>query len=152
MPIEYLQKNSKAFFDYTILDEYECGIVLQGYEIKTISDGLFNLKGSFAKIVKDEVFVFDMHVSVMTSVHKSEVLDVLRPRKLLLHKSQINKLKDFLKKTPGSTLVPLSVYKNENGKCKVLLGMCTGKKLYDKREALKERDLKRESQRASKIS
>jgi SsrA-binding protein len=143
--LKTLQKNKKAYFDYFIEESLECGIELLSYEIKSIIEGHFNLKGSFAKIIKNEVYIFDMHVKHYKNLHRTELLEEYRPRKLLLHKKQINKFKETLKKSQGFTLVPLEVYTNNTGKCKVLLGLCKGKKLYDKRATEKEKDTLRDS-------
>jgi SsrA-binding protein len=141
-----LQKNKKAYFDYTIEESLECGIELLSYEIKSIIEGRFNLKGCFAKIIKNEVHIFDMHVAHYKNLHRTELLEEYRPRKLLLHKKQINKYKETLKKSQGFTLIPLEVYTNDKGKCKVLLGLCKGKKLFDKRATEKAKDILRDSQ------
>lgn len=142
-----IQENKKARFDYSVEESIECGIELVSYEIKSISAGNLNLKTSFAKIVKNEVFIFDMHVKRLESAVQYLKIEEYRPRKLLLHKKQIQKLKETIQKNQGYTLVPLSIYFNDSGKCKVQLGLCKGKKLHDKRASLKEKDLKRESQR-----
>ena len=141
-----LQKNKKAYFDYFVLETLECGIQLQSYEIKSIIEGNFNIKGSFSKIVKNEVYIFDMHVKHYKNIHKTELLEQYRPRKLLLHKKQTNKFKETMKKSQGLTLIPLEVYLNEAGICKILLGLCKGKKLYDKRATEKAKDILRDSQ------
>lgn len=135
-----IAKNKKAYFDYTICEEYECGITLVGTEVKSIRQGMCNLKDSFAKIENNEVFVYGLHIS---PYEKGNIFnkDPLRVRKLLLHKKEILKLDNFIKKN-GFTLIPLSIYFSDD-KIKINLGVCKGKKLYDKRESIKERDIKR---------
>ena len=132
--------NRQARFNYTILKEIECGIELYGTEIKSIRKGSVNLKDSYARIKNGEVFVVNMHIS---KYEQGNIFnhDETRSRKLLLHKSEIEKLKKELELN-SYTLVPLKLY-FKNGKVKVLLGLCQGKKLFDKRRTMKERDQKR---------
>lgn len=133
--------NRKAKFDYFIEDEIECGIELLGNEVKSIREGSCNIKDSYAIIKHDEVYIINMfikkysHAGIFT---ESET----RSRKLLLHKKEIIKLKQKIEKE-GYTLIPLKIYFNKSNKAKVLLGICKGKKNYDKRETIKERDIKR---------
>ena len=138
-------KNKKAYFDYFIVDEIEVGLVLEGKEVKSIRAGKCNLKGSWCDVDKNEMFVKGMHISPYQEGTENlfTSIDPYRVRKLLLHKSEIIKL-EYKKQTDGYTFVPLKLY-FKNGKVKMLLGVCKGKKKYDKREAIKERDLKRES-------
>ena len=134
-------KNKKARFEYFIEEEYEAGIVLKGTEVKSLRLGNVNLSDSYAKITNEEVFLCNMNISeykfgnIMNHEPKSD-------RKLLLHKKQIRKLCSKIQEK-GFTLVPLSIYL-KNGKVKVELGLCKGKKLYDKRDTIKQRDLDRE--------
>lgn len=132
--------NRKAKYDFEIDDTIECGIVLKGTEIKSLRDGKANLKDSYAVIRNNEVFLLNTHIShyEQASVFNH---DETRSRKLLLHKKEILKLNDKIK-LQGLTLVPLKMYFKKN-KVKVLLGIAKGKKNYDKRESIKERDLKR---------
>lgn len=133
--------NRKAKFDYFIEEEIECGIELLGNEVKSIREGSCNIKDSYAIIRHNEVYVINMfvkkysHSSIFT---ESET----RTRKLLLHKKEIQKIKQKLEKE-GYTLIPLKIYFNKSNKAKLLLGICKGKKNYDKRETIKERDIKR---------
>ena len=133
--------NRKAKFDYFIEDEIECGIELLGNEVKSIREGSCNIKDSYAIIKHEEVYIINMfikkysHAGIFT---ESET----RSRKLLLHKKEIIKLKQKIEKE-GYTLIPLKIYFNKSNKAKVLLGICKGKKNYDKRETIKERDIKR---------
>lgn len=132
--------NKKARFDYFIEDEIEAGIVLVGSEIKSVRKGSVDLKDSFVHIKNNEVFLINTYISQYTEANQFNH-DDRRSRKLLLHKKEIKKLQDKVK-IEGYTLVPLKMYfKGSNAK--ILIGVCKGKKLYDKRETIKERDLKR---------
>ena len=139
--------NKKAYYDYQILDTIEAGLVLSGTEIKSIRDGRANLKDSYAIVKNGEVFILNMHIS---HYKEGNIFnhDETRTRKLLMHKAEIRKLGDKIK-LEGYTLVPLKVYFVKN-KAKVLLGLCKGKKDYDKRESIKERDIKRQVEKAQK--
>lgn len=141
-------KNKKAYFDYFIVEEVEVGVVLEGKEVKSIRQGKCNLKGSWCDIDKNEMFVKGMHISPYQegSENLFTSVDPYRVRKLLLHKSEIRKL-DYKKQTEGYTFVPLKLYMS-NGKVKMLMGVCKGKKKFDKRESIKERDVKRDMERA----
>ena len=133
-------KNRKAYFDYFILKEIECGIVLTGTEIKSIRKGSCNLRDTYARIKNNEVFVVNMFISKYEDGNKFNH-DERRQRKLLLHKKEIIKLNQEMKEQ-GLTLVPLKLYIKDNH-AKLLIGLCKGKKLYDKRETIKKRDLER---------
>ena len=134
-------KNKKAYFDYFIDEEFECGIVLKGTEIKSIRKGSVDLKDTFARVKHGEIYVINMYIAKYDEGNRFNH-DERRERKLLLHKKEINKIFEKVKQE-GKTLVPLKLYFKED-KVKILLGICTGKKLYDKRETIKERDLARE--------
>lgn len=133
--------NKKAYHDYFILETYEAGIVLQGTEIKSIRVNGANIKDSYAIIKNGEVFLLNMHIS---HYEQGNIFnhDETRTRKLLLNKKEIKKIKDKID-LEGNTLVPLKLY-FKNGKAKILIGIAKGKKNYDKRETIKERDIKRE--------
>ena len=133
--------NKKARFDYEIIDEIEAGIVLTGTEIKAIRCGNANLKDSYAIIKNNEVFLLGMHISPYKEGNIFNH-DELRTRKLLLHKKEILKINNKLV-LDGYTLVPIKLYFVKN-KAKILLGIAKGKKNYDKREAIKKRDIDRE--------
>ena len=135
-------KNKKANFLYYIIDEYECGIELKGTEIKSIRNGSCDIRDSFAVVKNDEIFLLNMYIAKYKEGNLFNH-DERRTRKLLLHKSEIKKIKEKREKE-GMTLVPLEVY-FKNGKAKVKLGLCKGKKNYDKRETIKKRDLEREN-------
>ena len=139
--------NKKARFDYFIEEEIECGIVLKGTEIKSIRAGLANLKDCYAIIRDNEVFLLNMHIS---KYEEGSIFnhDETRTRKLLLHKKEILKLKNKLT-LQGYTLIPIKLY-FKNNKAKILLGVCKGKKNYDKRETIKQRDIKREMDKINK--
>ena len=135
--------NRKAKYDYEILSTIECGIVLTGTEIKSIRNGNANLKDSYAVIKGNEVFILGMHIS---EYKEGNIFnhDEKRTRKLLLHKKEILKLFNKVE-LDGNTLVPIKLYFKGN-KAKILLGLAKGKKTYDKRETIKQRDINREVQ------
>lgn len=134
-------KNKKANFDYFIEDTYECGIVLTGTEIKSIRKGSANLKDSYARVKNNEVFLTNMFISTYEEGNRFNH-DERRERKLLLHKKEIYKIRDKVEKE-GYSLVPVKLYLKD-GKAKILLGVARGKKLYDKRQSLKEKDIKKD--------
>jgi SsrA-binding protein len=138
-------QNKKANHDYFIEETYEAGIVLQGTEIKAIRAGKINLRDSFARIYKGEMYLYNAHVSPYEQGNRFNH-EPLRTRKLLLHKKQIAKLIGETKET-GVTIVPLKVYL-KNGFAKVLIGLGKGKKNYDKRDDLKKKEAKRDIERA----
>lgn len=140
--------NRKARFDYEVLEEIEAGIVLTGTEIKSIRDGKANIKDCYGVIRNGEVYLLNMHIS---HYEQGNIFnhDETRTRKLLLHKKEILKLNNSIQ-LQGLTLIPLKVYFKKN-KAKILLGLCRGKKNYDKRESIKERDIKRDLQKNYKL-
>ena len=139
--------NRKAKYDYEILSTIECGIVLTGTEIKSIRNGNANLKDSYAVIKGNEVFILGMHIS---EYKEGNIFnhDEKRTIKLLLHKKEILKLFNKVE-LDGNTLVPIKLYFKGN-KAKILLGLAKGKKTYDKRETIKQRDINREVQKQLK--
>ena len=141
-------QNRKAFHDYFVEDKYEAGISLAGTEVKSIRQGTLNLKDSFCIVKDGEIFVHGMHIS---PYEKGNIFnkDPLRPRRLLMHKREIRKLHNLVKQD-GYAIIPLSVYFNERSKVKLEIGVCRGKKLYDKRDAAAARDAKREIDRTMK--
>ena len=139
--------NRKARYDYEIEDEYEAGIVLTGTEIKSIRNGKANIKDSYAIIKSGEAFLLNMFISPYKEGNIFNHQET-RTRKLLLHKAEIRKLNESVK-LEGNTLIPLKVYFVKN-RAKVLIGICKGKKNYDKRETIKERDIKRDLQKRIK--
>ena len=141
--------NRKARYDYEIEDEYEAGIVLTGTEIKSIRNGKANIKDSYAIIKNNEAYLLNTHISEYTEGNRFNH-DETRTRKLLLHKKEIYKLRDKLE-IEGYTLVPLKIY-FVKGRAKVLIGVAKGKKNYNKKETIKERDIKREQDRYMKYN
>lgn len=133
-------KNKKAYFDYFVESEIEAGIELLGTEIKSIRLGKANLKDTFARIKNNEVYIINMFIA---KYEKANVFnhEERRERKLLLHRNEIMKLKDKVK-LDGYSLIPLKLYFKGNH-AKILLGLCKGKKLYDNRETIKQRDIER---------
>jgi SsrA-binding protein len=138
--------NRRARHDYHVLDSWEAGIVLAGAEVKSIRDGRANLQDSYARVEDHEVWLHGMHVSPYA--YSRGDLDPVRKRKLLLHHRQIDEIERGTAEK-GNTLVPLRVY-FKDGRAKVELAMAKGKKAYDKRQSLAERDAKRETERAMK--
>ena len=139
-----IAENRKARFDYFIEDKIECGIVLEGTEVKSVKNGSLSFPDAFAEIINNEVIVRGLHISEYSysSVfnHNPD-----RPKKLLLHKDEIKRLKRKIE-VKGYTLIPIEIYV-KNGLVKVTLGVCKGKKQFDKRNAIKERDINRELQK-----
>lgn len=139
--------NRQARHDYFIEEEYECGIVLTGTEIKSIRDGKCNLKDCYGVIRNNEIYILNMFISHYKEGNIFNHNET-RSRKLLMHKKEILKLNDKIK-LEGFTLIPLKLY-FKNNKAKILLGLCKGKKNYDKRETIKQRDIKREMDKLNK--
>ena len=133
--------NRKARHDYFIEEEYECGIVLTGTEIKSLREGSCNIGDSYGHIKKGELFVLNMFIGEYKQGNIFNHKET-RTRKLLMHKNEILKISNKVN-LEGYTLIPLKVYL-KNNKAKLLLGLCKGKKNYDKRESMKERDIQRE--------
>ena len=133
-------KNKKAYFNYFVESEIECGIALWGTEIKSVRNGSVDIKDSYIRIKNNEAFIINMYIA---KYENGSIFnhDEHRERKLLLHKKEIIKLKSKVKEE-GYTLVPLKIYIKDNH-AKIMIGLCKGKKLYDKRESIKERDLNR---------
>ena len=135
--------NKRAKFDYFIEDEYEAGIVLTGTEIKSVRNGHCNIKDCYGIVKNNEIFLLNMFIG---QYKEGNIFnhDETRNRKLLLHKNEIKKIANAIELN-GLTLIPLKLFFKDN-KLKVLLGVCKGKKTFDKRETMKERDIKREVQ------
>ncbi|MDU9050234.1 MAG: SsrA-binding protein SmpB [Candidatus Electrothrix sp. Rat3] len=139
-------KNKKAFHDYHIDKTMEAGMVLTGPEVKSLRGGRANIKDGYAQLKNGEVFLYNIHISPYAfAVHSAT--DPLRVRKLLLHKREVRKLIGKLNEK-GVALIPLKIYFIDNGKAKIELGLARGKKLYDKRAALKEKQSNRDVQRS----
>jgi len=143
--VKVVAQNRKAFHDYFVEEKLECGVALFGTEVKSIRQGRVNLKECWAQVRKGEIWVEGMHIS---PYEQGNIFnrDPLRPKKLLLHRKEIRKL-DGLVMRQGYTLVPLSMYFRD-GRVKVELGLCRGKHLHDKRDAIAKRDSDREIRRA----
>ena len=146
--MKLVANNKKAYHDYFIEEKYECGIVLHGTEVKSLRLGKCSIKESFIRIENGEVFAYGMHIS---PYEKGNIFnkDPMRVKNLLMHKQEIRKLIGKLTEQ-GYTLVPLQVY-FKDGRAKVEIGLAKGKKLYDKREAIAKKDMRREHEREFKI-
>ena len=142
-----LAQNRKASHDYMILDTIEAGMVLTGTEIKSVRNARINLKDGYCSLRNGEVFLVNVHISPFEQGNIFNH-DPVRTRKLLLHRKQITRLQEEVKQS-GNTIIPLKVY-IKNGVAKCLIGIAKGKKNYDKRHALKQKDMKREMDRALK--
>ena len=140
--------NKKARHDYFIEEVYEAGIVLTGTEIKSVRAGKVSIKESYAKIENGEMIVYGMNISPYEQGNRFNV-DSLRPRKLLLHKQEIRKLIGYTT-LKGLTIVPLTVYINEDGRAKMEIAVARGKKLYDKRDDIAKRDAERRMAKAAR--
>ena len=139
--VKYIAQNKKARFNYSVEESYECGVVLEGTEVKSVKNGSISFPDAFAEIIRDEVWVRNFHISEypFSSIFNH---DPDRKKKLLLHKEEIKRLKRKVEEK-GFTLIPLDIYL-KNGRVKMTLGVCKGKKLFDKRADIKERDVKRD--------
>ena len=146
--MKLVANNKKAYHDYFIEEKYECGIALHGTEVKSLRMGKCSIKESFVRIENGEVYVYGMHVS---PYEKGNIFnkDPLRPKKLLLHKAEIRKLIGKLAEQ-GYTLVPVEVYL-KGSLVKVEIALAKGKKLYDKRQDIAKKDMKREAEREFKV-
>ncbi|NVB43075.1 SsrA-binding protein SmpB [Pseudenhygromyxa sp. WMMC2535] len=142
---ELLEDNRKALHDFEIIEEHEAGIVLEGSEVKSIRDGRISLKEAFCQFRKDELYLLQAHISEFPQAHARNH-PPLRARKLLLHRRQLDTLFDAVKQQ-GLAIIPLAVYLKDR-RIKLLIGLGRGKKVHDKRAAIKEREQKREMQRA----
>ena len=143
--VKIIAQNKKARFNYAVEDTYECGIVLEGTEVKSVKAGNISFPDAFAEITGGEVWVRNLHIAEypFSSVFNH---DPDRKKKLLLHKEEIKRIRRKVEEK-GYTLIPLDFYL-KNGRVKVTLGVCKGKKLFDKRADIKERDVNREIARA----
>ena len=146
--LKLVANNKKAYHDYFIEEKYEAGLVLHGTEVKSLRMGKCSIKEAFIRIENGEVFIYGMHIS---PYEQGNIFnnDPLRVRKLLLHKSQIQKLIGNSAEK-GYTIVPLQVYFS-NGRAKIEIGLAKGKKLYDKRDTIAKKDQRREAEKDFKI-
>jgi SsrA-binding protein len=141
--------NKKAKFDYEFLEKYEAGIVLLGSEVKAIREGRVNLKDSYCRFIKGELWLINAHISYLDTTNPHYKPDTTRPRKLLLHAKELDKLYGKVSKE-GLTVVPVQIYFNAKNLCKLQIALAKGKKLHDKRETLKKKTLDREAKQAMK--
>ena len=149
--MKLVTKNKKAFFDYVVLDSLEVGIVLTGDEVKAIRSGQISLAGSFANVHEGELFLVNSNITLYKHSYSKKDENERRSRKLLVHKKQLNKLIGDVSRK-GLTLVPLKVYINSRGLVKVEVGLCKHKKAIGKKQALKEKDIRRDTERELKDS
>ncbi len=145
---DLLARNRRARYQYEILDSLEAGIELQGSEVKSLRQRQVSLAESFARVRDGEVFLYQMHIAPYDKARASDQ-NPTRTRKLLLHRKEIDKLLSKAQQQ-GLTFVPLSIYFNRRGLAKIELGIARGKKLYDKREAIRKRDSDRQIRRAQR--
>jgi len=146
---ETLAKNKKAYFDYFLEEKFEAGLVLQGSEVKGIRAKRVNLKDSFIRFVKNEAFLFNAHIGRLETTHHFYSHEERRSRKLLLHKKQLQAMFKAVTRD-GYTIVPLQLYFNDRNIIKIQIAIAKGKQLHDKRQDMKEKDMKRDMQRAKK--
>ncbi len=149
MSINIIAKNKKAYHDYEIIEKFEAGIVLVGSEVKALRAKRANLKDGFCRFIKGELHLMNTHIALLETTNMNYVKDSRTPRKLLLHKKQLNKI--FAKTSREAlTIVPLMIYFNEKNYAKISIAMAKGKKLHDKRQDLKTRTLDKEAKQAMK--
>lgn len=141
-------QNRRARFDYTILEEFEAGIVLRGTEVKSLRKGECNLNDSYASELKEEIWLHNAYIAEYDGGNRFNH-ETRQSRKLLLHTKEINKIMGRIK-TKGMTLVPLSIFFNNRGFAKVKIGLATGKRQHEKRDTIKDRDWEREKARITK--
>ncbi|WP_170019123.1 SsrA-binding protein SmpB [Campylobacter sp. RM16190] len=144
-----LAKNKKALHDFSIIETYEAGVVLKGSEVKALRAGRANLKDSFVRIIKGEMFLLNAHISHLSTTHSTFRPDERAPRKLLMHRKQIDKLFGAVTQE-GLTLVVLVLYLNDKNIVKAKIALAKGKNLHDKRESLKKREANKEARAAIK--
>ncbi|WP_169784043.1 SsrA-binding protein SmpB [Campylobacter curvus] len=144
-----LAKNKKALHDFSILETFEAGVVLKGSEVKALRAGRANLKDSFVRIIKGEIFLLNAHISHLDTTNSHFRPDERAPRKLLMHRKQIDKLFGSVT-TDGLTMVALTLYLNDKNIIKARVALAKGKNLHDKRETLKKREADLEARAAMK--
>ena len=146
--MKLVANNKKAYHDYFIDEKYEAGLVLHGTEVKSLRLGKCSVKEAFVRIENSEVWIYGMHIS---PYEKGNIFnrDPLRPKKLLMHKDEIRKLTGKISEK-GFTIVPLQVY-FKDGRAKIEIGLARGKKLYDKRQDIAKKDMRREAERDFKV-
>ncbi len=149
MSINIIAKNKKAYHDYEILEKFEAGIVLLGSEVKALRAKRANLNDAYCRFIKGELYLVNAHIAELETTNRAFSRDTRSPRKLLLHKKELDKLFGKIQKE-GLTIVPLMIYFNERNLAKVSIAIAKGKQLHDKRETLKRRTQLREAQQAMK--
>lgn len=148
--MKIIKHNKKAYHDYTVIDEFEAGIVLTGMEVKSLRNASCSVKEAYCRIENDEMFIINMTID--NYAHSSRIeYNPKRKRKLLLHKYEIHRIRKKVDEK-GFTLIPLKLYFNDRNMAKMLIGIVRGKRQYDKREQIKRRDFEREQSRISKSS
>jgi SsrA-binding protein len=140
-----ITKNRKAYFEFSIIEEFDCGIILTGSEVKSIRGGGITIVDAFAYFKSGEIWVKNLKVAPYKQAHKLDKHDDNREKKLLLNKKEINKI-DRLLMDKGTTLIPLGLFV-QNNRIKVKIGLCKGKKLWNKKEDIKKRDIDRDTKR-----
>jgi SsrA-binding protein len=140
-----ITKNRKVYYEYTIIEEFDCGIILTGSEVKSIRGGGITIVDAFAYFKSGEIWVKNLKVAPYKQAHKLDKHDDNREKKLLLNKKEINKI-DRLLMDKGTTLIPLGLFV-QNNRIKVKIGVCKGKKLWNKKEDIKKRDIDRDTKR-----
>jgi SsrA-binding protein len=140
-----ITKNRKAYFEFTILEEFDCGIILTGSEVKSIRSGGLTIVDAFAYFKSGEIWIKNLKVAPYKQAHKLDKHDENREKKLLLKKKEVSKI-DRLLGDKGTTLIPLSLF-IQNNRIKVKIGVCKGKKLWNKKEDIKKRDIDRDAKR-----
>jgi len=149
MGINIIANNKKAYHDYEIIEKFEAGIVLVGSEVKALRAKRANLKDGFCRFIKGELHLMNTHIALLETANRNYIKDTRTPRKLLLHKKQLNKI--FVKMSRESlTVVPLMIYFNEKNYAKISIAIAKGKKLHDKRQDLKSKTLDKEAKQAMK--
>ena len=147
--MKIIARNKKALFDFTILEKFEAGIVLKGSEVVALRQGRANLKDSFVRIIKGELFLLNSHISHLSTTNVHYRHDERAPRKLLMHKKEINRLFGKVSQQ-GFTMLALDLYFNKKNKVKTTIALAKGKTLYDKREVLKKKQADLEAKIAMK--
>jgi SsrA-binding protein len=140
-----ITKNRKAYFEFSIIEEFDCGIILTGSEVKSIRGGGITIVDAFAYFKSGEIWVKNLKVAPYKQAHKLDKHDDNREKKLLLNKKEINKIERLLV-YKGTTLIPLGLFV-QNNRIKVKIGVCKGKKLWNKKEDIKKRDIDRDTKR-----
>jgi len=142
--MKVIYSNKKAYYDYEIISEYIAGISLKGWEVKSIKNYQIDISNAFVKELNGELFLVNSKVSLNKSLLFKEAQQIDKYRKLLLKKNEIKQILQFIKTRRGITVIPLEVFINSAGFIKIKIGVCKGKKKYDKREIIKKRDIERQ--------